>query len=108
METVGRDFYKPVADNIRQAREKANLTQKMLAGAIGLSRAAIANIESGRQQILLHTLYDIAEACNTDPVKLLPPKITNDQYDESLRKELKTKLSAGSVTKILNRLKHRT
>ena len=56
MGTLDNNFYRPVADKIREARKSANLTQKMLAGNIGLTRAAVANIESGRQQILLHTL----------------------------------------------------
>ena len=107
MGTLDNNFYRPVADKIREARKSANLTQKMLAGNIGLTRAAVANIESGRQQILLHTLYNIADACHTDPFKLLP-KIAMpqkaDRNDDALKKELNKKLPAHSASRILNRL----
>ena len=108
MGAVDNHFYKPVADKIREARKSANLTQKMLAGNIGLTRAAVANIESGRQQILLHTLYGIADACHTEPVKLLPefglPQ-KKGVHDKNLKRELNEKLPAHSVSKILNHLK---
>lgn len=108
MGAIDRDFYRPVAEKIRQAREGANLTQKMLAGTIGLTRAAVANIESGRQQILLHTLCNIADACHTEPVKLLPefglPQ-KEGGHDENLKRELSEKLPAHSASKILSRLK---
>lgn len=107
MGAVDKNFYKPVADKIKLARESAHLTQKMLASLVGLTRAAIANIESGRQQILLHTLYKIAEACNADPVRLLPEINTAKLQAKSgnaLKKELKKKLSADSASKILKSL----
>lgn len=40
----------------------ALLTQQQLADKIGLSRGSVANIETGRQQMLLHQLRDIARA----------------------------------------------
>ena len=39
-----------------------------------LSRSAIANIESGRQRVAVHHLYDLAEALNCQPGDFLPPK----------------------------------
>ena len=106
MGAVDNNFYKPVANKIREVRKSANLTQKMLAGTIGLTRAAVANIESGRQQILLHTLYSIAHACHTDPFELLPKMATPQvgQTNAALKKELNKKLPAHSASRILNRL----
>ncbi len=37
-----------------------------------LSRSAIANIESGRQRLALHQLYDLAAALQVPPTELLP------------------------------------
>ncbi len=37
-----------------------------------LSRSAIANIESGRQRLALHHLYDLAVALQVPPAELLP------------------------------------
>ena len=44
-----------------------------LAAEIGISRASLANIEAGRQQVLLHHLFAIADALDLDsPSDLLP------------------------------------
>ena len=47
-------------------RVRAGLTQDQLASSIGLSRASIANIEQGRQQVLLHHAVGIARALGAD------------------------------------------
>jgi DNA-binding XRE family transcriptional regulator len=41
-------------------RVRAGLTQEQMALAIGLSRTSIANIEGGRQQVLLHHAFAIS------------------------------------------------
>jgi hypothetical protein len=42
---------------------------------VGLSRTSIANIEAGRQKILLHQLLDLAAAVEVHPSALLPEEI---------------------------------
>jgi transcriptional regulator with XRE-family HTH domain len=66
-----RHFYRQVGKLIWKARGK-KLSQRELGAAIGLARTSITNIERGNQQILLHTLYDIAEALQIDVAVLLP------------------------------------
>jgi transcriptional regulator with XRE-family HTH domain len=68
------DFYKPIAQAIKKTRSEARpkISQEVLADKTGLSRAAIANIERGRQQILVHVLYKIAKALNISPSDLIP------------------------------------
>ena len=64
---------------VAQRREELELTQSVLAGLVGMSRASIANIEKGRQNVLLHHLYDLAAALEMSKVgDLLParPKAT--------------------------------
>lgn len=48
--------------NVRDLRLRRGLTQDQLATTIGLSRASIANIEQGRQQVLLDHAWSIARA----------------------------------------------
>jgi len=67
-----RELYLRLGRRIRAAREDAGLTQAELAASISLSRTSVTNIERGRQQILLHTLYDIASALGIDAANLLP------------------------------------
>ncbi len=67
-------FYKKVGENIRIKRKALGLSQEGLAKAIGLKRPSLSNIEKGRQNILLHTFYDIADTLGCDPNSLLPER----------------------------------
>lgn len=75
MDTAGA-VYRLVGRAIAAERRRRTppLSQQALAlrtnGA--LSRSAIANIESGRQRVALHHLYELARALQVEPVKLLP------------------------------------
>lgn len=60
---------------IRKTREERGLTQAELATAVSLTRASITNIESGKQKLLLHTLYDVAIALSVEPSALLPKPV---------------------------------
>lgn len=65
-------FYVHVGRAIRQLREERGLTQTDLGTAVGLTRTSISNVEKGRQKILLHTFYDVAETLMADPAAILP------------------------------------
>jgi transcriptional regulator with XRE-family HTH domain len=60
------DIYPLVGEVIRNRRKSLSLTQDKLAAALHLSRASLANIEAGRQKILLHHLYAFADALGLD------------------------------------------
>ena len=66
-------IYREVGRNIRRYRAGAHRTQAQLASEIGISRASLANIEAGRQQVLLHHLYAIADALDLDSPSTLMP-----------------------------------
>lgn len=46
------------------------LTQQELANKLGYSRASIANIETGRQRVLLSDVFDFAKALKIKPRQL--------------------------------------
>ena len=71
-------FYKKVGENIRIKRKALGLSQEGLGKAIGLKRPSLSNIEKGRQNILLHTFYDIADTLGCDPNTLLPERPTSE------------------------------
>lgn len=65
-------IYKEIGGIIRALRRRADKAQTVLAGQLGISRATLANIETGRQRILVHQLYAIAKALEVKLDDLLP------------------------------------
>jgi transcriptional regulator with XRE-family HTH domain len=70
-------IYKQIGGIVRALRRRADKPQDALAGQLGISRATLANIETGRQRILVHQLYAIARALNVKLTDLLPPALAN-------------------------------
>jgi transcriptional regulator with XRE-family HTH domain len=66
-------IYKSIGAIIRGKRRGRNLSQEKLSARLGIKRATLANIETGRQRILAHMLYAFAEALEIKPADLLPP-----------------------------------
>jgi transcriptional regulator with XRE-family HTH domain len=78
---------------VAKRRDELNMTQEKLAGLAGLSRASIASIEKGRQNILLHQVYDLAQALRLRQVgDLLPARPTPKANDVQVR------VSGGSLS----------
>ena len=67
------ELYDKLGGLIRARRKALSLTQQDVAARIGMSRASLANIETGRQKVLVHQLYALAEALDLSPADLLPP-----------------------------------
>ena len=55
-------IYSALGEAVAIRRKAIGLTQAQVAVKVGISRASIANIESGRQKVLLHQVYLFAEA----------------------------------------------
>lgn len=70
-------FYIELGRKIREARQKKSLTQEALATLVSLTRTSVTNIEKGRQQVLVHTLADIAAALEVSPEVLMPRPVTS-------------------------------
>ena len=69
-------FYAEIGQRVRAARTKLGLTQEQLGDSLTppTTRVSIANVESGKQRILTHTLIQLAAALKVEPVDLLPQK----------------------------------
>jgi transcriptional regulator with XRE-family HTH domain len=65
-------LYREIGDLIRRRRKLMKLTQQDLAPMLGISRASLANIETGRQRVLVHQLYGLAAKLELKPADLLP------------------------------------
>lgn len=66
-------IYEQVGRSIKQKRDAANKTQEELAQVLKVTRASIANYESGKQAIYLSDLYKIAEFLQISISELIPP-----------------------------------
>lgn len=81
-------LYKDVGSRIRARRTILPMTQEELGALLHppLTRAAISNIECGRQNVYLHTLCDIATALKMEVNDLLSVK-SDLEFVESMVKE---------------------
>ena len=68
-----KNYYVALGKQIALARQP-KMTQEGLAKKLSLTRTSIINIEKGRQQVLVHTLADIAGALGVPVTTLLPPQ----------------------------------
>jgi len=78
---------------VAKRRDELGLTQTDLSGLTGLSRASIASIEKGRQNVLLHHVYDLAQALRLRHVGDLLPARPGSQ-----RGEFEVRVSHGDVS----------
>lgn len=65
-------IYPQLGQLIRRRRKQFKWTQEKLAARLGISRGSLANIETGRQKVLVHQLYSVAAALDMSPHDLLP------------------------------------
>jgi transcriptional regulator with XRE-family HTH domain len=76
------------------ARRKAlELTQEEVAQRMGISRASLANMEVGRQRLLIHQLYELAKALKLSGPEELLPKIARTGSSRELPSIIGAELS---------------
>lgn len=101
-------LYANLGSLVRSHREMLGKTQADIGNAIGLTRASVANIESGRQRILLHQLFDLAFALEVAPGNLLPIPVEglqnfrNAEISSSLKLSKIEKESVAMVQRTLS------
>jgi len=85
--------YREIGENIKKAREKANISQIDLAKGIGFESAtAVSLIESGERRVSVKDLEKIAEILHVDIKFLLGQDVQKTDINYALRsdKELST------------------
>lgn len=65
-------LYRRIGTTIKDRRQQLGVTQQQLAILLGISRASLANIETGRQRMLVHQLYRLADKLDLQLQDLLP------------------------------------
>ena len=75
-------IYRHIASLIKSRRKQLRLTQDKLAKRLAMSRASLASIETGRQNVQVHQLYVLATALDLEPRDfLLAPNDLISNYD---------------------------
>ena len=98
-------IYKAFGRVVATRRKKLELTQAELAARVGMSRASVANIESGRQNVLLHHVYSLASALEFSKISdLLPAQSkpeTQEDFDMILSDETITPRGKAQITDLI-------
>lgn len=98
-------LYRHIGSTIKLKRKQLGLTQEQLANRMATSRASLANIETGRQNVLVHQLYSFAEKLDLKIEDLLPPVIAIESdslpINFPLPKDL-SRIQREQITRLLN------
>lgn len=68
-----RAIYDALGEAMLVRRKRLNLTQAQVAKKIGVSRESVANMEAGRQRVLLHHVYGLMQALELKAITDLIP-----------------------------------
>ncbi len=108
-------LYKDLGRRIHEARDRAGMTQQEVADRLvpKVTRASVANMESGKQRILCHTLVALSAVLSTRPEELLPrgsatgasrEAETQEEPSKEIELELTRKVGRRATTNILTKL----
>lgn len=86
-------LYKQLGKAVAKRRDDLGLKQDEVAKAIGLARASLANIENGRQRILVHQLFRLVTALKLNSITDLVPHTWEFDEDEDVP-QLKMRVSS--------------
>ena len=100
-----RQLYRRIGALVRETRKRNGLTQEALSQGVGMSRAALANIEAGRQQMLVHQLFAIARVLEVALPDLLPPPIEVAVDGNGMESQLPPGLSEMQRQQIMKLIK---
>lgn len=93
-------FYRELGAKLHGFREERKMTQAQLGLVLNppATRASIANIENGKQRVLVHTLVQLAEALDVEIKELLPPvqQFSRSANPKDVELELRRKLKLGT------------
>jgi transcriptional regulator with XRE-family HTH domain len=98
-------IYRHIGSVVLRGRRKfkPRLTQETLAQRVGISRASLANIETGRQSVQVHQLYALAAALDLAPADFLLPASDSGaraEWDQRLPDDLKP-LQKNQIARLL-------
>lgn len=72
MDDLKESLYKIIGERIKARREELKINQSELSNKLQLSRSSVSNIEVGRHQVPLFTLFEIAKELDLNIRNLIP------------------------------------
>lgn len=84
-------IYVAIGQRVLEERTRAGWTQNDLCCQVGLSRTSIANIELGRQRLMLHQILALADALSV-PVDALMGVGVQSARDSDDKREMRAEL----------------
>ncbi|ODS57845.1 MAG: hypothetical protein ABS36_05235 [Acidobacteria bacterium SCN 69-37] len=101
MKSADDPFYRELGQRVRGFRAKCGLTQDSLGKMLNpqVTRAAIANVENGKQRVLAHTVAQLAQVLDVEVGLLLPipDQAEPDVKPKALEQELMKKLDVSAA-----------
>jgi transcriptional regulator with XRE-family HTH domain len=94
------DEERQLAERLKQDREYVGLSQDQVAKALGIPRAAVSAIETGRRKVSSLELARLAALFGTSPDRLLGASLAEDPTAVQLFRATKT-LSEGDRVQVL-------
>lgn len=88
-------LYKRLGRQITQRRKALRITQQSLADAIGISRAAVANIERGEQRVFFDQVIAIASYLGARSVD----ELLNTDYQETSSASTNVSFSGANLNR---------
>ena len=70
-----RAFYVAMGASLARARVRAELTQQDVADALGMTRAAVCNVEQGNTGLPVHRLVEWAEVLCVQLWRIIPKNV---------------------------------
>jgi transcriptional regulator with XRE-family HTH domain len=67
------DMRKLVGKNVRRLRTSRGMTQEQFADRSGFSQQYISDLERGRRNPTVVTLFELAQALDATPIQLIKP-----------------------------------
>ena len=84
-----RAIYVTLGEAVLVRRKHVGLTQAQVAKKIGVSRESVANIEAGRQRVLLHHVYGLMRALDLKAITdLIPATAPRSQGETAMAVEV--------------------
>jgi transcriptional regulator with XRE-family HTH domain len=101
-------FYEGLGRRLHALRKRKGLTQEQLGARLApqMTRASIANIESGKQRVLAHTLLQFAAALDVGADDLLrdPAPAPDETLKEAVDARLQGRVSPEQLTQLIRKL----